>query len=308
MRKPAVSIPVAVLVLNWNGRALTEACVASWMAARPRPRRLLVVDNGSVDGSVAALRRRFKGLELLSLPANLGFAAGNNRGFERLWSKGPKVEAVFVCNNDTEVRPDMLGLLWESLRAMPAWGAVGPRILFHGEERIWFEGGVIRPWTGRGGHLAYAAAAGPAGEAFELPAHGFVTGCGMLVRSSALRDLKGFDERLWAYAEDADLCLRMRERGLACGIVPRACMSHKISSSFGLGSPQSLYYLTRNSYALLRRHALGHGGLTKGLFSAVNVGLAGRAVLRGSPAAGMAILKGLRDGRRGLWPIYGSGA
>jgi len=300
MRAPA-SVPVAVVVLNWNGRALTEACVESWLAARPRPRRLLVVDNGSTDGSVAALRRRFKGLEILALPDNLGFAAGNNRGFAHLWAMGPRVEAVFICNNDTEVRPDMLGLLWAALKARPGWAVAGPRILYHGTGRIWFEGGLIRPWTGRGGHLSHGLEAGQPGEPFALPADGFVTGCGLLVRAQELRELGGFDETLWAYSEDADLCLRLQRRGLASGVVPAAAMSHKISATFGLGSPLSLYYITRNSWAMLVRHRPGHGWVTRAIFLAVNLGLAGRAAFRGGPAAGAAVLRGLRDGLGRDW-------
>lgn len=307
-RKAApAKVPVAVVILNWNGRALTEACVASWKAARPAPARLLVVDNGSRDGSVAHLKKRFPGLEILALPENLGFAAGNNRGFEHLWKRGAKTEAVFICNNDTEVEPAMLGRLWQALRARPEWGAAGPRILFHGQERIWFEGGRIRPFTGRPEHLGYGAADGQAGPTFELPAAGFITGCGLLVRSSLLQKAGGFDESLWAYAEDSDLCLRLRADGYACGVVPAARMSHKVSSTFSLGSPLSLYYITRNSYLLLRAHPQGLGPLTRSAFMAVSLARAGRAVLMGRFAAASAVLRGLVDGLADKRPIFKSG-
>jgi GT2 family glycosyltransferase len=305
--RAARGVPVGVVILNWNGKALSEACVASWLRARPAPRRLLLVDNGSRDGSVAYLKRRFPGLEVLALPSNLGFAAGNNRGFEHLWKRGPAVEAVFACNNDTEVAPDMLGLLWAALASRPRWAAAGPRILFHGTDRIWFDGGVIRPISGRPAHLGYGvrtAEAGGDGQPFELPASGFVTGCGLLVRSAALRELGGFDERLWAYAEDSDLCLRLRERGLACGVAPRAVMGHKVSATFSLGSPLSMYYITRNSLALLRRHRLGLGPATLLCFAALSLARAGRALLAGRPRVASAIGNGLLDAAAGRWPLY----
>jgi hypothetical protein len=300
--KPA-ALPIAVVILNWNGKALSDACLASWKAARPAPKRLLLVDNGSSDGSVAWLKRRHPGVEFLALPRNLGFAAGNNRGFEALWRKGPPVEAVFICNNDTEVEPAMLGTLWRGLQAHPGWGAAAPRILSHGQGRVWFEGGLIRR-NGRSTHLGYGAPDGPAGPAFELPAHGFVTGCGMLVRAGLLRRAGGFDEPLWAYAEDSDLCLRLRQGGHACGVVPAARMSHKVSASFGLGSPQSLYYNTRNSYALLKRHRLGWGLPTRAAFIGINLTLALRALLRGRGAAAAAIVRGLGDALAGRWPLF----
>jgi GT2 family glycosyltransferase len=293
--KSKARLPIAVVVLNWNGKALSEACLASWMKAKPAPSRILLVDNGSEDGSVARLKRRFPKVEVLALPANLGFAAGNNRGFEHLWRRGPKVQAVFVCNNDTEVEPAMLGRLWQALSDRPAWGAVGPRILFHGTQKAWFEGGRIRPISGRPMHLGYGREAGAPGEPFALPAEGFVTGCGLLVRADALRRLGGFDERLWAYAEDSDLCLRLAAQGLACGVVPAAVMSHKVSSTFQVGSPLSMYYITRNSMLLLRRHRLGMGALTRAGFLLVSLARAARALLMGRPAVAGAIWRGLND-------------
>ena len=293
----AARLPIAVVVLNWNGKALSEACLASWKKAAPAPARVLLVDNGSSDASVATLKRKFPKVEFLALPENCGFAAGNNRGFEYLWRRGPKVQAVFICNNDTEVEPDMLGRLWQALQARPDWGAVGPRILFHGSRRIWFEGGAFRFWTGRPRHLAYEEPDGEAGGPIALEAPGFITGCGMLIRAQALRVLGGFDEGFWAYAEDSDLCLRLARQGLGLGVVPQARMSHKVSSTFSVGSPLSMYYITRNSLVLLRRHRLGAGWVTLAGFVLMSVARALRALFHGRPAVAWAIVRGLRDSR-----------
>lgn len=290
-------LPVAVVVLNWNGKALSRACLDSWVQARPAPARLLLVDNGSTDGSVAFLRRRFPGLEILALKENLGFAAGNNRGFEALWRRGPNVEAVFICNNDTEVEPDMLGLLWGALKKNSGWAAVGPRIHFHGSDRIWFDGGRFRAWSGRPQHLGYGASNLPAGQPQALEPPAFITGCGLLIRARELKRLGGFDESLWAYAEDSDLCLRLEAQGRRLGMVPRARMSHKVSSTFSVGSPLAMYYVTRNSMVLLRRHRLGWGVLTRAAFTAVSLARSARALLTGQGRVAGAILRGLRDAR-----------
>lgn len=301
----AATVPVAVVILNWNGKALSEACLRSWSAAKPAPKRLLLVDNGSADGSVAYLKRRFPRVEVLALPRNLGYAAGNNRGFEHLWAKGPAVQAVFLCNNDTEVAPDMLGRLWDALQAHQGWAAVSPRIDFHGEARIWFEGGRILPFSGRPIHLGYGKPAAAAGEAFELPQGGFLTGCGLLVRAGLLRQAGGFEEALWSYAEDSDLCLRLREGGWGLGVVPSAQMTHKVSSTFGLESPLAAYYRTRNSLWLLKRHKLGAGLLTQAAFGAVAKLQGLRSLLRGNGGAAYATYQGLWHGwigRQGLRP------
>ncbi|MES2200701.1 MAG: glycosyltransferase family 2 protein, partial [candidate division FCPU426 bacterium] len=255
-------IPVAVVILNWNGRELLKACLASWAKADPAPERILVVDNGSTDGSQAWIKAGSKKSELLALKNNLGFAAGNNRGFDHLFRSGKAPQAVFICNNDTEVEPSMLGRLWDAMKTHPNWGLLAPTILFHGSDKVWFKGGIIRRLSGRPGHLGYGETDTGAGEAFELPSNGFVTGCGMLVRAKLLRELKGFDESFWSYAEDSDLCLRALALGWRYGVVPQARMAHKVSASFKLGSPLSQYYASRNSLALLKRHDLGLGALT----------------------------------------------
>lgn len=303
MPKRKRQVPVAVVILNWNGLELSRACLRSWRQADPAPSRILLVDNGSADGSAVKLRRAFPEAEILALPQNLGYAAGNNRGFERLWARGPKVEGVFICNNDTEVEPKMLGTLWQALQRHPRWGAVGPRILFHEGGRIWFEGGRIRPFSGRSKHLRYGAPDDAPGPAFTLGPADFVTGCGLLVRSPLLQGLGGFDEALWSYAEDSDLCFRLRKQGWESGIEPRARMTHKVSASFGLGSPLSLYYGTRNSWALLQRHRHFAWPFNLGGFVAANLAKAALEALRGRPQAAAAIIRGMAHGmlgRRGL--------
>jgi GT2 family glycosyltransferase len=165
--------------------------------------------------------------------------------------------------------------------------------------RLWFEGGRIRPFTGRPEHLRYNEEAGAPSAPFQLPADGFITGCGLLIRSELLKRLGGFDEALWSYAEDSDLCLRLMEEGWACGVVPAAAMSHKVSATFRLGSPQSMYCITRNSYLLLQRHRLGLGPLTRMAFAGISLGRAGRALALGQPQAAGAILRGLADGLSG---------
>jgi GT2 family glycosyltransferase len=298
-------IPAAVLILNWNGKGLLEACLKSWARADPKPQRLLVVDNGSTDDSLNMLKRKFPKIETLALKSNLGFAAGNNRGFDYLFKKGRKPQAVFICNNDTEIEPDMLGLLWRELKARPAWGIAGPKILFFGSRKIWFLGGSIRPFTGRPRQWEHAQEDAPAGAPFELPETGFVTGCGLLIRSPLLRRLKGFDEAFWAYAEDSDLCLRARQLGMASGMVPQARMAHKVSSSFKPGSALIYYYANRNSLFLLKRHALGLGFVTRLLFVVLVCGKRmAQALLSGHLDSALALKDALRDylnRRMGPW-------
>ncbi len=312
-------LPVAVLVLNWNGKALSEACLASWAKADPAPQRVLLVDNGSTDGSLAWLKRRFPKVEFLALKENFGFAAGNNRGFEALLRRGLRPKAIFICNNDTTVHPDMLGHLWQGLRQHAQWGIVSPRITTMRSGKLWFEGGFIGAWNVNPDHHGMGRRPWPAGPAFQLGPREFATGCGMLVRSDLGRRLGWFDERLWAYAEDSDLCFRARELGTQTAVVPQAQMQHAVSASFGLGSAKSVYFITRNSLWLARRHGLGwplgtwRGGVIAYLASAllrrlILAALRGKGdVVRALLAGALDALKGNPDPSPSAWPIKTKG-
>lgn len=312
-------LPVAVLVLNWNGKALSEACLASWAKADPAPQRVLLVDNGSTDGSLAWLRRRFPWVEYLALSENLGFAAGNNRGFEALLRRGPKPAAVFICNNDTTVQPDMLGRLWQGLQQNPRWGIVSPRITYMRSGKLWFEGGFVGAWNVNPDHYGMGREPWLAGPAIELGPREFATGCGMLLRTGLGQRLGWFDERLWAYAEDSDLCFRARELGYQTAVVPKALMQHAVSATFGLGSAKSMYFITRNSLWLARRHGLGWPLGTWRLSVAAYLASAlvrrlGLALLRGRLDIARALLRGAKDAldgqldpSPGAWPIHKKG-
>ena len=113
---------VTVIVLNWNGLADTRVLLPTLARSRlPQGWRLhvMVVDNGSTDGSAAALAREFPGVELLALGENLRFAGGNNAGLRRALERGD--DAVVLLNNDTEADPGMLEHLLLALEQAP-WG------------------------------------------------------------------------------------------------------------------------------------------------------------------------------------------
>src|SRR5712691_12351014 len=95
-----------VIVLNWNGRADTLGCLESLAVVDYPNWEVLVVDNGSEDGSVGAIHRDYPGITVLETGKNLGFAGGNNRGIEAALTRG--AEFILLLNNDTTVAPDVL--------------------------------------------------------------------------------------------------------------------------------------------------------------------------------------------------------
>lgn len=242
---------VGVVVLNWNGREYLGPCLDSLLLSDHPDFVVVVVDNGSEDGSVDELRARAD-VELVALGENRRFAEGNNAGAIRAIELG--AEVILILNNDTTIEPDALGVL---ARAVDAGGLAAPRIVFADEPgRIWYGGGVFSPRTGYVGHRAIRrpvdAGADPPGET------DWVTGCALAIRADLWQRLGGLDSGYYIYSEDVDLCLRARASGATIVYCPDAVVHHAVSASVGGGSsPFKAYHRTRARRQLMRRHGRG---------------------------------------------------
>ena len=118
---------ITIVVLNWNLRDDTLACLASLAKAELGGAQIVVVDNGSRDGSVEAIRARFPAVEVLALPENRGYAGGCNAGIRAALDAG--AEGVVLLNNDTEVAPDFLAPLVDAIDTDPTFAAVTSAVL-----------------------------------------------------------------------------------------------------------------------------------------------------------------------------------
>ncbi len=247
-----------VVILNWNGLEDTLACLASLMKADTSAMTILVVDNGSSDGSAGVIRRAFADIELLELPENLGFAGGCNAGFAYLDAKG--IATVIFLNNDTVVDSAFPGSLVGAL-ADPWIGIAVPKILYMDDpDRIWYAGGIVNPATGLIAHRGIRHLDGPA---FSVSGPtGYATGCCLCIGAAAFRELGGFDERFRMYGEDVDLCLRMRERGLVIWFEASSRVWHRVSSTSG-GEFRIAKQLRKSVAAvgIMRRHRMWGGML-----------------------------------------------
>jgi hypothetical protein len=290
---------VAVVVLSWNRCDDTLACLRSLAAVDFSDLTAIVVDNASTDGTVDAVRSEFPGVEVLVNPSNLGFADGNNVGLRRALELG--ADWVLVLNNDVEVDPGFLRPLLEEAERRPDAGALSPKILFaEPPDLIWFAGARYDPRRGYNGRQrGYGERDdGRFDELFETDR---VCGAAMLVPRAVLEEDGLFDPALFAYSEDTDWSLRVRERGHGLYVVPASRVWHKVSaSSGGESSPATLYYGTRNALAVAERHApLGALGTWRRRLTLLSAHLV-QALLSGRRREGVsAVLGGWRDFRRG---------
>jgi GT2 family glycosyltransferase len=295
-----------VVVLSWNGRDDTLACLRSIEALeRPRP-QVVCVDNGSTDGSVAAVRAEFPDVELIENGTNLGFATGNNVGIRYALDRG--AEWVVLVNNDAELAPDAIAAFRRAAREHPRAGILGGKVLFRDPpDRIWFAGQRINLRLGYSGRpRGYGRLDGP--EYSEVVPVDRAVGALMALSREAITAVGSLDDDLFAYVEDVDLCVRVRRRGLEVLLVPAARAWHGVSASGGGEnvSTHPLYYGARNTIVVCERHApLGRVGKTlRRLVIAGSFGV--RALLVPNRGAALrAVRAGVGDalsGRMGVRP------
>jgi GT2 family glycosyltransferase len=246
--------------LNWKSADETIECVRSCQQLAYAEREIVVIDNGSDDGSEERLRGELPDLTLIQTGANLGYAGGNNVGFDYALSQGAKY--VLVLNNDTRVDPGMLeeliGVFEENSRA----GMVSP-IVFSGTDgdRIWYAGTL---WDERNMTFKRQGDGEALGdhhcESSPYPTLS-AAGCGFLIRADVLRALGGFDEDFFLYWEEMDLSSRVLQAGYQILVAPKARMWHIVGETFRslgpTGAATAAYYKTRNSLLWARKHLSG---------------------------------------------------
>jgi GT2 family glycosyltransferase len=247
--------PLFAVVVNWNSREDTKACVASLFMAGVSQGRVIIVDNGSSDNSAKSFLLEFgRAIELIQNTQNRGFAAAVNQGIERALQKG--AAWVFLVNNDTLVAPDIVQELDRTANAATSYHILSPLILFDDEtNRIWSAGDRQIPGT----FITVGIQAGQINRD-KLPSLmpvDFVTGCGMLIARSVFERIGLFDPAFFMYAEDADYCWRARRAGIQIACATRARMWHKVSVSASRNIATRLYLQTRNQVHFYRRYARG---------------------------------------------------
>ncbi|MCG3207726.1 MAG: N-acetylglucosaminyl-diphospho-decaprenol L-rhamnosyltransferase [Anaerolineae bacterium] len=223
MKSNTTGVPlVVVLVPNWNGRHHLEHCLPSLAASRYRNCRVIVLDNGSSDGSQSWLRDCFPQVELIELHSNLGFTGANNVGMATAMAAG--ADYITLLNNDTRVEPDWLDVLVDVAESDRAIG------MCEAQQYTWDEKYriklTLRPdWLE--GELSFQPPERPA----AVTPTAYAAGCCVLIKTSALRQIGLFDPRYFAYVEDVDLSLRAWIAGYKVVSVPQAVIYHRVGAS-----------------------------------------------------------------------------
>jgi GT2 family glycosyltransferase len=223
--------------------------------------KLIVVDNGSTDGSQAAVRDGYPGATLIENGKNLGFGEGNNVGIRYALEHG--AGWILLLNNDVVVAPDMLSALMNVAEPDPSIGILAPKIYFHDlPDTIWYAGGKVNYWTGMVSHRGLRQK--DRGQFDRAEDTAYITGCAMLIRRTVPERVGLFDPIFFpAYSEDADLSTRTVRAGYRLVYVPQARLWHNVSaSSGGATSPLKTRLKVEHNLIFFKRYARWYHWLT----------------------------------------------
>jgi len=244
----------AIIILNWNSGEMTAECIRSLLSMTASDYEIIVVDNGSKDGSADYLQEQFPSITILRQDHNLGFAGGCNAGIKFALERGMKY--LLPLNNDTVVNPDFLSELERVAEEHTRAAMISPKIYFWDPpEQLWWAGGDFSLWTGIPKSIGRRAL--DLGQ-FDVGRQlAWATGCAVLIRCDVLREVGVFDERFSSYAEDLDLSLRVRKAGYEIWYGPTAKLWHMEGAATrkNVGEQMRKFSATRNSLYVMYKHA-----------------------------------------------------
>lgn len=229
----------SIIVLNYNGERLLTECLDAVLRQDYPNYEVIVVDNGSTDGSAALAREKFPTIRFHQLPSNFGFCGGNNRGIEI--ARG---EYIALLNNDAVPETPWLRELVRGLEQDPTIGSCASKMLVYGSENVIDTAGGANAslgldiWHGRGRSD---------GLDYSQPRYVFNACAGAaLYRRSMIEEIGCFDEAFFFSYEDVDLSFRAQLAGYKCLYVPTAVVHHHVTGT--LRDPAFRDYLSyRNS-------------------------------------------------------------
>ena len=245
---------VYIIVLTWNEYNDTAECLESLGKINYSNYKIILVDNGSQDGSIQKLRKRFgknEKIRIIANEKNLGFAGGNNVGIKYAMDKG--ADAVLLINNDTIVDPNFLTELVKAEKENKQAGILGSKIYYEeNPKRIWSAGGKVSKLLTKGVHIGYNEIDN--GQYSEMKKCDYLTACCFLIKKEVIKKIGVLADDYFLYYEDTDYCLRARKAGYDCLYTPASKIWHKISRSSKPGSSSYIYYHTRNGLAMAWRN------------------------------------------------------
>ena len=250
---------VAVVILNWNGRALMERFVPVLLDNIPKENCFVVVaDNASTDDSLPWLQANYPQVEVIALDQNYGFAGGYNRALKMV-----EADYYVLLNSDVEVSPGWLETLVDFMEDNPDVGVCQPKIRSVARRDCFEYAGAAGGYIDRYGYpfcrgRILSNIEKDNGQYDEPDQCFWASGACMMVRSDLYHYLGGLDELFRAHMEEIDFCWRAKLAGHQVWAVPQAVVYHVGGGSLDASSPRKLYLNYRNSLLMLQKNLPVH--------------------------------------------------
>lgn len=246
---------LSIIVVNWNLKDDTLECVESLLKAGASQSQIIIVDNGSTDGSIIALRNHYQNsIFIIDAKENLGYAAAANLGIEYALSQDYKW--FLLLNNDTLVAVDFIKEMHNAALTSKGYSILAPIILYYSNpSTIWFLGArligntllTINSYKNRTIDQTLP----------PLIPTDFTNGCAMMVNRTVFEKIGLFDASFFMYGEEVDFCWRAKLAGFRFACFTSARIWHKISKSSQCIHPQASYLRIRNQIYFYRRYSQG---------------------------------------------------
>lgn len=242
---------IAIVILNWNGKKDTIECLNSLKKITYSNYEIILVDNGSADGSVEMLEKEYPEINLIKNKENLGFTGGNNVGIKKALEHN--ADYVLLLNNDTIVEQDFLEKMVDVAEQDASIGIIGPKIYYYSLPYIL--------WSAGGRYISFLGKARTYGiNKIDRPEYNvqrkvsWVTGCAMMVKKEVFGKIGFLEEQYFSNYEDLDFCISAERMGYKIYYVPEAVIYHKVARDWGgLDNPLYIYYQIRNNLLFIKR-------------------------------------------------------
>ena len=241
---------ISVIVPNWNGMKFIGMCLDSLARSDFDDYEVIVVDNGSVDGSCEMIEENYPKARLIKNHGNMGFAVACNQGINA--ARGTYIS---LLNNDIEVESNWLSKLYEGMERHPECGMGTTKMMFLDQRDVFYNtGDLFHAWSAGGGRGQGEKDVGQYDK--EDYVFGACAGAG-IYRREFFDKVGVFDEDFFIFAEDVDLNMRGQLKGFKCIYLPEAKVYHIGTATVGLYSDRYVYLCKRNDiFVLIRNYSL----------------------------------------------------
>ncbi|SFT49616.1 hypothetical protein SAMN05216474_0886 [Lishizhenia tianjinensis] len=248
---------VAVVILNWNGKAYLEQFLPS-VVQFSEGHQIIVADNASTDDSVAFLREHYPSIAIIENASNGGFAKGYNDALKQV-----DAQYYVLLNSDVEVTENWVDIMLAQLEALPNCVGIQPKVLAHHNKNVFEHAGAAGGYIDKNYYpfcrgRIFGEVEDDKGQYNGVREVFWTTGACMLIKSEAYHEVGGLDEDFFAHMEEIDLCWRLKNRGYAFYAAPDAVVYHVGGGTLNYESPNKTFLNFRNSLYMIHKN---YGGI-----------------------------------------------